>query len=84
MRRPPKPADPRLQHAHVLYGWAEIAAYLRRSEATAQRWHKERALPITSIGYTVVIPKSALDLWLLAGRPQRAPRRRDVAPGESA
>jgi hypothetical protein len=41
-----------------------------------QRWHKERAMPIAFLGCTVVIPKAALDLWLMQGQPQR----RTVAP----
>ena len=33
-----------------------------------RRWHKDRRMPIAFIGYTLVIPRSALDLWILGGR----------------
>src|SRR5262245_22413018 len=69
----PKPPDPTLQYAQVLYGWAEIAACLRRSVATVQRWHKERALLITSMGFTIVIPMTAeSDLVKTAAMAQRS------------
>jgi excisionase family DNA binding protein len=66
----------------VLYGWAEIAKYLRRSLATVQRWHKDRRMPIAFIGYTLVIPRSALDLWILGGR--QTQKRPDVEPKRAA
>jgi excisionase family DNA binding protein len=50
-------------------GWHEIARYLRRGRATVIRWDKERAMRIAFLGCTVVIPKSALDLWLMPGQP---------------
>lgn len=76
MRSKPLPGDPALAHCQVLWGWREIARYIRRGRATVQRWHKERAMPIAFLGCTVVIPKAALDLWLMQGQPQR----RTVAP----
>ena len=62
----------------MLYGWREIASYLRRSPATVHRWHEERAMPIAFQGYTLVIPRSALDLWILAGRSTQ--KRYDALP----
>jgi hypothetical protein len=66
-----RPGDPSLDHCWILYGWHEIAAYLRRSRATVHRWHKHRALPISIIGFTVVIPRSAVDLWVMNGATTR-------------
>ena len=66
-----KPGDASLDHCWILYGWHEIAAYLRRSRATVHRWHKQRALPISIIGFTVVIPRSAVDLWVMNGATTR-------------
>ena len=66
-----KPGDASLDHCWILYGWQEIAAYLRRSRATVQRWHKYRALPISIIGFTVVIPRAAVDLWVMNGATTR-------------
>ena len=39
-------------------------------------------MPIAFLGYTLVIPRSALDLWILPGRTTQ--KRRDVAPGGPA
>jgi len=60
-----------IEHAQVLYTWQEIAKYLRRSVGTVRRWHEERRMPIAYLGVTVVIPRSALDLWIMAGRTTR-------------
>jgi len=49
-------------------GWKEIAAYLRASERTAQRWQRELGLPVHraggSKGYSVFAYTSELDEWL--------------------
>jgi excisionase family DNA binding protein len=75
----PLPPSPDLQYAAVLYGWVEIAKYLRRSAATVRRWHEERRMPIAYLGMTVVIPCSALDLWIMAGRStQRNPAKTEA------
>jgi excisionase family DNA binding protein len=72
-----------LQYAQVLHGWREIAAYLRRSYATVRRYHEERRMPIAFLGPTVVIPRAALDLWILGGR-QTQKRREKVSDGRAA
>jgi excisionase family DNA binding protein len=65
-RAPKQLGSPDLAYAQILYTFREVALYLRRSEATVRRWHNERPLPMTVLGSTFVIPKSALDLWVLA------------------
>jgi excisionase family DNA binding protein len=80
VRSKPLPGDPALAYCQVLWGWREIARYIRRGRATVIRWHKERAMPIAFLGSTVVIPKAALDLWLMQGQPQLRPV---APPGET-
>jgi hypothetical protein len=67
----PRPPAQEVMYARVLYGWPEIARYCRRSPRTVRRWHKERRMPIAYVGCTLVLPCSALDLWLMAGRSTR-------------
>jgi hypothetical protein len=49
-----------------------VYPYLRKF--LLHRWHKQRALPISIIGFTVVIPRAAVDLWVMNG----ATTRRDA------
>ena len=65
MLRAPAPPTPGLEHAGILYGWREIAQYLRRSRPTVFAWHAKRPMPVSRIGNSVVVPRAALDLWVL-------------------
>lgn len=60
-----------------LDSWKEIAAYLKRSVRTVQRWESERGLPVHRIpggeGTSVTALKSEIDEWLqTAGELQHA------------
>ena len=59
------PPTPGLEHARILYGWREIGQYLRRSKPTVLAWHAKRPMPVSKIGCSVVVPRSALDVWIL-------------------
>lgn len=50
----------------MLIGWKEISSYLRVSEKTAFRYHKDRGLPIEKdpAGHPV-IKKTSADEWRL-------------------
>jgi hypothetical protein len=57
-----------------LSGWKEIADYLRVEKTTAQRWEKERNLPIqrpSGSGGTVFADTQELDRWLGSAEPDR-------------
>jgi hypothetical protein len=70
----PKPPAEIVLYARILYGWREVAAYLRRSSPTVKRWHAQRAMPISWLGDRMVIPVSALDIWVLEGRTRKTVR----------
>jgi len=65
-----------------LDGWKTIADYLGRDERTAQRWHKERGMPIHHVpggkGATVFAFSEELDRWLT--RPALSPSRPAAEP----
>ncbi len=50
----------------ILIGWKEISQYLRVSEATALRYHKDKGLPIVKdpAGHPI-IRKNDADEWRL-------------------
>ncbi len=51
--------------SEVLVSWREIAAYLKVSVSTAQRYHRRHQLPVcTSIGRRVRSSTSLIDRWL--------------------
>ncbi len=56
-----------------LVGWKEIAEYLGTSPRTAQRWEREKALPVRRVpgsnGNLVFADSQALDGWLASGGP---------------
>ena len=50
----------------MLVTWKEIAAYLRVSPDTAQRWHRKYRLPVCrSVGKHVRTSTGLIDRWLL-------------------
>jgi excisionase family DNA binding protein len=84
MLRPPAPPTPGLEHAGLLYGWREIGQYLRRSKPTVLAWHKQRPMPISRLGMSVVIPRAALDLWVMAAPSTTQAGRHNLAPEPEA
>lgn len=50
-----------------LDGWKEIAAYLRRTSRTVQRWERSEKLPVLrhrhAKGATVYAYRQEIDLW---------------------
>ena len=73
----PRPPDTSLNFAGILYGWDEIAAYLRRSKVTVHRWHTTRPLPIVKLGKHVATPRVALDIWIVDSPTVTRMNRRD-------
>jgi hypothetical protein len=49
----------------LLWGWEGIADYFGRPLATVRRFHRWRPLPLSRIGRHVVVPKAAIDRWVL-------------------
>ncbi len=53
--------------SEVLVSWREIAAHLRVSPATAQRYHRRHGLPVArSVGRRVRTSTALVDRWLAA------------------
>jgi hypothetical protein len=51
----------------ILIGWKEISSYLHVSERTAQRYHKERELPIKyDPAKHPIIMKKVIDNWRIS------------------
>jgi len=73
----PRPPVAGLEHAAILYGWREVQQYLRRGKTTVRRWHKRRRMPIAFLGHSLVIPRAALDLWVMDGKVRPRDRVRE-------
>ncbi len=51
--------------SQILVGWREIAAYLRVSDDTAQRWNRRYSLPVCrSVGRRVRTSTALIDRWI--------------------
>jgi len=69
----------------ILTGWKEIAAHLGVEKSTAQRWAKQRGLPVRYLpgsNSRVVADRAALDAWILAGRSVQDSGPADPPPAE--
>ena len=79
---PPPPAGP--SGTRHLDSWGEIAAHLRRSVSTVQRWEKHEGLPVHRIAHSkqgsVYATTAELDLWYQAR--SQAPRSAPAAAAE--
>src|SRR5688500_17460823 len=78
------PAGPRSPANGHLDSWGEIAAHLRRSVSTVQRWEKHEGLPVHRIAHSkqgsVYATTAELDLWYQAR--SQAPRSAPAAAAE--
>jgi hypothetical protein len=61
----------------VLYGWKEIAAYMRKPERTLQTWVKLYGFPVARAGERVMTTATLIDGFVVAKALAR--RRRDKA-----
>lgn len=83
-KMPPESGSP--PPSDRLDSWKEIAAYLRRSVTTVQRWEKEEGLPTHRLHHgklgSVYAFKMELDVWLRARR-ERIPVESEVPSPEN-
>ena len=83
-KTPPESGSP--APSDRLDSWKEIAAYLRRSVTTVQRWEKEEGLPTHRLHHgklgSVYAFKSELDGWL-RDRRERIPGDSEVLSAEN-
>jgi adenylate cyclase len=77
--------DPRKGGEARLESWKDIAAYLKRSVSTVQRWEKQEGLPVHRLQHsklgTLYAYPSELDAWFnLSGGPVPATGRGTASP----
>ena len=72
--------------SEVLVSWTEIAAHLRVSTSTAQRYHRRYGMPVcTTIGRRVRTSTALVDRWFLTlDRADREARLLMKAAGEAS
>ena len=72
--------------SEMLVGWKEIAAHLRVSKTTAQRYHRAGRMPVcTTIGTRVRTSTGLIERWIMTlDRAEREARALITAAGKKA
>ena len=75
--------SPQLPPNHELHSWKDIAAYLNVSVRTAQKWERERGLPVTRLPGSrsrVVLSLADLEKWVASTKPAEAATEAELEP----